>query len=207
MKSNKVNRAWIHEHVNDFYVKQAQKAGYRSRAAYKLIEIAERDQLFSSGMIIVDLGAAPGSWSQVCRERIGKSGKIIALDLLNMLPLDGVTFIQGDFSEEKVCEAIEFHLEGKLVDLILSDMSPNLAGIEMSDQARSINLAELALDFANNKVKPGVSFLVKIFQGSYVDQYIRDMRFHFNKVMIRKPKASRSKSKELYLLGLGKIIC
>lgn len=207
MKSNKASRAWINEHVNDFYVKQAQKVGYRSRAAYKLIEIAERDQLFSPGMIIVDLGSAPGSWSQVCHERIGKSGKIIALDMLMMLPLDGVVFIQGDFSEEKVCKIIEGHLAGELADLVLSDMSPNLAGIGMSDQARSINLAELALSFANNKLKPGGSFLVKIFQGSYVDQFIQDMRPHFKKVMIRKPKASRSRSRELYLLGLGKIIC
>lgn len=207
MKPNKVNKAWMHEHVNDYYVKQAQKAGYRSRAAYKLIEIADRDNLFNSGMIVVDLGAAPGSWSQVSSERIGNSGKVIALDLLNMLPLKGVTFIQGDFSEESVREEINSHLTGRLADLIISDMSPNLAGIGMSDQARSIYLAELALAFTNDKLKPGGSFLVKLFQGSFFDQYIKEMRNHFNKVMIRKPKASRARSKELYLLGLGKIIC
>lgn len=205
MKSTKTSKAWMAEHVNDFFVRQAKKEGYRSRAAYKLIEIAERDCLFRPGMIVVDLGAAPGSWSQVAVERIGKHGKVFALDLLEMSPLAGVTFIQGDFSEEVILKKLKSSLGKYSIDLIISDMSPNIAGIGISDHARSTHLAELALMFSREQLNPGGNFLVKFFQGSNFDQYLKEMRVSFKKTVIRKPKASRDRSSELYLLGLGKI--
>lgn len=205
MKSAKTSKAWMAEHVNDFFVKQAKKEGYRSRAAYKLIEIAERDQLFRPGMTVVDLGAAPGGWSQVALEKIGKHGRVFAVDMRAMASLPGVTFIQGDFSEESILKNLKSYIGKKPIDLVISDMSPNIAGIGVIDQARSIYLAELALIFSIEQLNPGGNFLVKTFQGSSFDQYVRDMRINFAKVAIRKPKASRDRSKELYLLGLGKI--
>lgn len=201
----KTSKAWMTEHVNDFFVKQAKKEGYRSRAAYKLKEIAERDQLFRAGMTVVDLGAAPGGWSQVAVENIGKHGRVFALDILEMPPLPGVTFIQGDFSEEAILQKFKTCLENYPIDLVISDMSPNIAGIGVSDHARSTYLAELALIFSKELLNPGGNFLVKFFQGSSFDQFLRDMRAIFHKVAIRKPKASRDRSSELYLLGLGKI--
>ncbi|MCO6428280.1 RlmE family RNA methyltransferase [Nitrosomonas communis] len=201
----KTSKAWMTEHVNDFFVKQAKKEGYRSRAAYKLKEIAERDQLFRAGMTVVDLGAAPGGWSQVAVENIGKHGRVFALDILEMPPLPGVTFIQGDFSEEAILQKFKTCLENYPIDLVISDMSPNIAGIGVSDHARSTYLAELALIFSKELLNPGGNFLVKFFQGSNFDQFLRDMRAIFHKVAIRKPKASRDRSSELYLLGLGKI--
>jgi 23S rRNA (uridine2552-2'-O)-methyltransferase len=205
MKPAKTSKAWMAEHVNDFYVKQARKEGYRSRAAYKLLEIAERDHLLQPGMTVVDLGAAPGGWSQVVVEKIGKHGKVFALDLLEMPPLPGVTFIHGDFSEEAILEKLKSCLGKCPIDLIISDMSPNIAGIGVSDHARSTNLAELALMFSREQLNPGGNFLVKFFQGSNFDQYLKEMRESFKKIVIRKPKASRDRSCELYILGLGKI--
>lgn len=204
MKRAKTSKAWMKEHVNDFFVKQARKEGYRSRAAYKLLEIIERDQILKPGMIVVDLGAAPGSWSQVVSHKVGNRGKIIALDILDMQPLPGVEFIQNDFREECAIHELKKHLGDHHPDLVISDMSPNISGIVVSDQARSMYLAELALAFALEQLNYGGNFLVKVFQGRDFDQFLRDMRTGFKSVMIRKPKASRDRSNELYLLGLDK---
>ncbi|WP_297325595.1 RlmE family RNA methyltransferase [Nitrosomonas sp.] len=204
MKRAKTSKAWMKEHVNDFFVKQARKEGYRSRAAYKLLEIIERDQILKPGMIVVDLGAAPGSWSQVVSHKVGNRGKIIALDILDMQPLPGVEFIQNDFREECAIDELKKHLGDHHPDLVISDMSPNISGIVVSDQARSMYLAELALAFALEQLNYGGNFLVKVFQGRDFDQFLRDMRAGFKSVMIRKPKASRDRSNELYLLGLDK---
>jgi len=192
------------EHVNDFFVKQSKKEGYRSRAAYKLLEIAERDHPFKSGMIVVDLGAAPGSWSQVASQKVGQKGKVIALDILEMAPLPGVEFIQDDFREERALLELRKHLEERRPDLVISDMAPNMSGIVVSDQARSMYLAELALAFTMEQLNYGGNFLVKVFQGRDFDQFHRDMRAGFKSVSVRKPEASRNRSNELYLLGLGK---
>ncbi|MBA2483366.1 MAG: RlmE family RNA methyltransferase [Nitrosomonas sp.] len=204
MKHAKTSKKWIKEHVNDFYVKQAKKDGYRSRAAYKLLEIADRYQLLKPGMTVVDLGASPGSWSQVVIQKTGRKGKLIALDLLDMEPLQGMDFIQGDFRETVILNALEEKLGNCSLDLVISDMSPNVSGIGISDQARSIHLAELALAFSMERLNPGKNFLVKVFQGRDFDQLLCAMRLGFHQVLIRKPKASRDRSKELYLLGLGK---
>lgn len=204
MKQAKTSKAWMKEHVNDFFVKQARKDGYRSRAAYKLLEIAERDHLLKPGMIVVDLGAAPGSWSQVVSQKVGSKGKVIALDILEMAPLPGVEFIQDDFREEHAVLELQKLLGEHQPHLVISDMSPNISGIVVSDQARSMYLAELALAFSLEQLNYGGNFLVKVFQGRDFDQFLRDMRAGFKSVMIRKPKASRDRSNELYLLGLGK---
>ncbi len=204
MKRAKTSKAWMREHVNDFFVKQARKEGYRSRAAYKLLEITERDHILKSGMVVVDLGAAPGSWSQVASQKVGHKGKVIALDILEMTPLPGVEFIQGDFTEEIALTELKKRLDGHQPDLIISDMAPNMSGIAVSDQARSMYLAELALAFAKEQLNYNGNFLVKVFQGRDFDQFLRDMRIGFKSVMIRKPKASRDRSNELYLLGFGK---
>lgn len=192
------------EHVNDFFVKQAKKEGYRSRAAYKLLEIADRDRLLKPGMIVVDLGAAPGSWSQVASQKIGHKGKVIALDILEMAPLPGVEFIQDDFREERALLELRKHLGEQQPDLVISDMAPNMSGIAVSDQARSMYLAELALAFSIEQLNYGGNFLVKVFQGRDFDSFIRDMRAGFSNVLVRKPEASRNRSNELYLVGLGK---
>ena len=204
MKQAKTSKAWMKEHVNDFFVKQARKEGYRSRAAYKLLEIIERDRILSPGMTVVDLGAAPGSWSQVAAYKVGAQGKVIALDILTMEPLSGVVFIQDDFREEHAMIELKKGFGDRQLDLVISDMAPNLSGIVVSDQARSMYLAELALAFTMERLNYGGNFLVKVFQGRDFDQFLRDMRTGFNKVMIRKPKASRDRSNELYLLGIGK---
>tara|TARA_R110002073_G_scaffold195786_3_gene354831 strand:+ start:1460 stop:2080 length:621 start_codon:yes stop_codon:yes gene_type:complete len=204
MKQAKTSKAWMKEHVNDFFVKQAKKDGYRSRAAYKLLEVAERDHILKAGMSVVDLGAAPGSWSQVATSKVGNKGIVIALDILEMIPLPDVICIQGDFREESVLIKLKNKLGERQLDLVISDMSPNLSGIAISDQARSMYLAELALDFSMRRLNHGGSFFVKVFQGRDFDQFLRDMRNEFSKVMIRKPKASRDRSTELYLLGSGK---
>jgi 23S rRNA (uridine2552-2'-O)-methyltransferase len=204
MKRSKTSKAWMREHVTDFFVKQAKKEGYRSRAAYKLIEIAERDHLLAPGMTIVDLGAAPGGWSQAASERLGSNGRVIAVDFREMLPLPGVTFIQGDFTEASVLAQLEETLGKCPVDLVISDMSPNISGIGVVDQARGMHLAELALEFSMRRLNSGGNFLVKVFQGSGFDEFLRNMRASFNRVVVRKPGASRGRSSELYLLGLGK---
>lgn len=204
MKRAKTSKAWMKEHVNDFFVKQAKKEGYRSRAAYKLLEITEKDQILKPGLTVVDLGAAPGSWSQVVSHKIGRGGKVIAVDILEMAPLPGVEFIQGDFREEYAIVELKKHLGNDQLDLVISDMSPNMSGIVISDQARSMYLAELALAFSMEQLNYGGNFLVKVFQGRDFDQFLFDMRAGFKNVTIRKPKASRDRSNELYLLGLGK---
>ncbi|MER2512892.1 MAG: RlmE family RNA methyltransferase [Nitrosomonas ureae] len=204
MKRAKTSKAWMREHVNDFFVKQARKEGYRSRAAYKLLEITEKDQILKPGLTVVDLGAAPGSWSQVASHKIGRGGKVIAVDILEMAPLPGVEFIQSDFREECAIVELKKHLGDDQLDLVISDMSPNMSGIVISDQARSMYLAELALAFSIEQLNYGGNFLVKVFQGRDFDQFLFDMRAGFKNVIIRKPKASRDRSNELYLLGLGK---
>ncbi len=204
MKRAKTSKAWMKEHVNDFFVKQAKKEGYRSRAAYKLLEITERDRILKPGLTVVDLGSAPGSWSQVASHKIGHSGKVIAVDILEMAPLPGVEFIQSDFREEYAAIELKKYLRNHQPDLVISDMSPNMSGIIISDQAKSMYLAELALAFSMEQLNYGGNFLVKVFQGRDFDQFLFDMRAGFKNVMIRKPKASRDRSNELYLLGLGK---
>ncbi|MDE2118855.1 MAG: 23S rRNA (uridine(2552)-2'-O)-methyltransferase RlmE [Betaproteobacteria bacterium] len=205
MKRSKTSKQWMHEHVSDPYVQRAQKEGYRSRAAYKLLEIAERDHLLKPGMVVVDLGATPGGWSQVVAARVGPGGKVIALDLLPLHPLHGVEFIQGDFREDSVLAQLEERLGGRQIGLVISDMAPNISGIGMADQARAMHLAELALDFSVRHLQPGGAFLVKVFQGAGFEDYVKLMRGYFARVVTRKPKASRDRSSELYLLGLERL--
>lgn len=207
MKPAKTSKTWMAAHVNDSFVQQARQAGYRSRAAYKLLEIDARDRLFVPGMTVVDLGSTPGSWSQVALSAVGQKGRVIALDILPMQPIPGVVFIQGDFRENKVLTELEQTLAEKKVDLVISDMSPNLTGIRVSDQAHSTYLAELALEFCDAHLNPGKSFLVKVFQGSGFESFRQLMQASFDKVVTVKPKASRDRSKEVYLLGRGKVIC
>ena len=192
----------MQEHVSDEFVKKAKRDGYRARAAYKLIEIDDKDQLIKPGMTIVDLGAAPGSWSQVAAERLKGNGRVIALDLLEMQPVAGVEFIQGDFREDQVLQQLENSLAGKQVDLVIADMAPNISGISIVDQSRAAYLTELALEFSVKWLKPGGHFLVKVFAGSGFDEIVKNMRSQFEKVVTRKPKASRDRSSEVYLLGL-----
>ncbi|CAG9933728.1 23S rRNA 2'-O-ribose U2552 methyltransferase [Candidatus Nitrotoga arctica] len=194
----------MHEHVNDSYVQRAQKEGYRSRAAYKLLEIDERDRLLKRGMVVVDLGAAPGGWSQVAAIKVAEGGKVIAVDLLPLHPIHGVEFIQGDFRDDSVMAQIESKLGGKKIGLVISDMSPNISGINISDQARAMHLAELALDFSLRHLQPSGTFLVKVFQGVGFEDYIKLMRSYFARVVTRKPDSSRDRSNELYLLGTSK---
>ncbi|HQS58204.1 MAG: 23S rRNA (uridine(2552)-2'-O)-methyltransferase [Gallionellales bacterium 35-53-114] len=205
MKPSKTSKQWMREHINDPYVQQAQKDGYRSRAAYKLLEIDERDHLLKPGMVVVDLGATPGGWSQIAANKVGDKGKVIALDLLPLAPLPRVEFILGDFREDSVLAQLEDKLGGKQIELVISDMAPNISGIDMTDQARSIYLAELALEFAVKHLKPGGMFLVKVFQGAGFEEYVKLMRTHFAKVASRKPKASRDRSSEVYMLGTGRL--
>jgi 23S rRNA (uridine2552-2'-O)-methyltransferase len=205
MKPTKTSKQWMREHINDPFVQLAQKDGYRSRAAYKLLEIDERDHLIKPGMVVVDLGATPGGWSQVAANKVGDKGKVIALDLLPLNPLPRVEFILGDFREDSVLAQLEEKLGGKQIGIVISDMAPNISGIDVSDQARSIHLAELALEFAALHLKPGGAFLVKVFQGAGFEDYVKAMRRHFAKVVSRKPKASRDRSSEVYMLGLDKI--
>jgi 23S rRNA (uridine2552-2'-O)-methyltransferase len=203
-KKHRFGKAWMHEHVTDPYVKEANRRGYRSRAAFKLLELAERDQLLRPGMTVVDLGAAPGSWSQVLRERIGGKSRIVAIDLLPMTGLPGVDVIQNDLESDEGLAAIEAALRGAPIDLVISDMSPNLSGIDVVDQARSIRLAELALDFAQTHLQPGGNLVVKVFQGAGLDAFQRAVRVHFEKVYLRKPKASRDRSREHYVVAKGR---
>jgi 23S rRNA (uridine2552-2'-O)-methyltransferase len=199
----KTSKAWMRQHVNDPYVKRAYAEGYRSRAAYKLQEIARKDKLLTAGMTVVDLGAAPGGWSQIAAETVGPTGRVIAVDLLEMAQVPGVTVIRGDFREQSTVDAIERALEGRAVDLVLSDMAPNLSGIASADQARSFELVELALEFASKHLKPHGNFLVKTFQGAGYEQLVGTLRRSFVQLQTRKPDASRSRSKEVYLLGKG----
>lgn len=200
----KSSRRWLKEHFSDSYVKKAQQVGYRSRSVYKLLELQERDKLFKRGMTIVDLGAAPGGWSQVATECVGEQGCVVALDILPMKPLKGVQFIQADFTEDESVELLLKEIPDTEVDWVLSDMAPNLSGIESVDQPRSIYLAELALEFAMKVLSKNGGFLVKVFQGEGFDEYLKRVKECFNKVTIRKPKASRGRSKEVYILARNK---
>lgn len=204
MKLSSRSKAWMQEHLNDEFVKRAKKEGYRARAAYKLIEIDDKDKLIKPGMIVVDLGAAPGSWSQVVKQRLKGQGRIIGLDLLDMQPIPGVEFIQGDFREESILKLLEEKLDNKLVDLVIADMAPNISGVKDADQAGATYLTELALEFSQQWLKPKGNFLVKVFIGYGFDDIVKRMRTEFDKVVTRKPKASRGRSSEVYLLGLGR---
>jgi 23S rRNA (uridine2552-2'-O)-methyltransferase len=202
-KKHRFGKAWMQEHVNDPYVQEAQRRGYRSRAAFKLIELDARDRLLRPGMRVVDLGAAPGSWSQVLRERLGPSGRIVAIDLLEMDPVAGVTFVQADFRDDEGLAALETALANAPVDLVVSDMAPNLSGIDPVDQARSVHLGELALEFAISHLREGGDLVVKVFQGSGLAELQRAIAARFAKVYVRKPKSSRDRSRETFLVGKG----
>jgi 23S rRNA (uridine2552-2'-O)-methyltransferase len=204
MKPTRTSKAWMMEHLNDPYVKLAQKDGYRARAAYKLMEIDDKDKLIKPGMTIVDLGSAPGSWSQVAVQRLKGQGKVIALDILDMQPIGGVTFLQGDFREEFVLRQLEQTLNKTQVDLVIADMAPNISGVKDVDQAGAAYLTELALEFSKDWLKPSGNFLVKVFIGAGFEEILQTMRQMFDKVVTRKPKASRDRSSEVYLLGLGR---
>lgn len=201
MARSKSSNRWLDEHVNDPYVKQAQVDGYRSRASYKLLGINEKDTLIRSGMRILDLGAAPGGWSQVASKLVGDRGQVIASDILPMDSMAGVTFIQGDFTEDSVFEAIMHAIDGAPVDVVISDMAPNISGVSVADQAASIYLVELALDMACQVLKPKGNFVAKVFQGEGSDAFIKTVKRHFKQVVIRKPEASRARSREVFVVG------
>ena len=204
MKRTRTSKAWMHEHVNDAFVKQAQKDGFRSRAAYKLMEIHEKYKLIKPGMNVVDLGSSPGSWSQVVAKLLQGKGHIIAMDLLPMDPIPRVDFIQGDFREEASLRELETYLNNSAIDLVISDMAPNITGIKTVDQPGVMYLTELALDFSLQWLKPSGHFLVKTFIGADFDELVKKMRPEFEKVITVKPKASRDRSSEVYLLGFAK---
>ncbi|MDQ1118667.1 23S rRNA (uridine2552-2'-O)-methyltransferase [Pseudoxanthomonas sp. SORGH_AS 997] len=203
-KRSQSSQRWLKEHFSDPYVKKAQAEGLRSRAAYKLEELIERDRLLKPGMTVVDLGAAPGGWSQYVRQAMGDNGRVVAMDILDMPSLAGVEFLHGDFREQAVLSQLEAMLGGAQVDLVLSDMAPNKSGVDAVDQPRAMHLAELAMDFADHHLRTGGAFLIKLFQGVGFDDYIRDLRKRYDKVVIRKPDASRKRSPEVYALGQGK---
>ncbi|MBB72770.1 MAG: 23S rRNA (uridine(2552)-2'-O)-methyltransferase RlmE [Legionellales bacterium] len=202
-KRSKSSHRWLREHFKDEFVQRAQKQGYRSRAVYKLLEIQEKDHLIGPAMTVVDLGAAPGGWSQLAREWVGPKGTIIGLDLLEIEPLAGVEFIQGDFTDDDVLTALNQLVGERNVDVVMSDMAPNTSGLTAVDQPRSMYLAELAMEFARQMLLPKGKFIVKLFQGEGFDEYVRAARATFTKVVIRKPKASRPRSREVYLVGVG----
>jgi 23S rRNA (uridine2552-2'-O)-methyltransferase len=202
---SKSSQRWLREHFSDPYVKKAQAEGLRSRAAYKLEELLERDRLLKPGMVVVDLGAAPGGWSQLVRRELGDRGRVIALDILEMPSLAGVDFIHGDFREPEALSRLEAVLDGAVVDLVLSDMAPNMSGVDAVDQPRAMYLAELARDFADAHLRTGGAFLTKLFQGEGFDDYIRDLRKRYTQVKVRKPDASRSRSNEVFAMANGKL--
>ncbi|MAY41999.1 MULTISPECIES: 23S rRNA (uridine(2552)-2'-O)-methyltransferase RlmE [unclassified Neptuniibacter] len=203
MAKSTSSERWLKEHFDDQYVKKAKEHGYRSRASFKLIELDEKDKLFKSGMTVVDLGAAPGGWSQIAAERVGDRGRVVASDILPMDGMAGVEFVQGDFTEEEVLNQILSALGEEPADLVISDMAPNMSGMSAVDQPAAMYLVELALDMAREVLKPGGNFVAKVFQGEGFDQYLLDMRKSFNKVVTRKPDSSRARSREVYLLGKG----
>jgi len=203
MARSKSSKGWLKEHFDDEYVARAQQDGYRSRAVYKLLEIQKKDHIIKRGMTVVDLGAAPGSWSQVVADMVGDDGRVIALDILPMDSLAGVEVITGDFQEQAVLDTLLETLGNRPVDLVLSDMAPNMSGMKGMDQPRAIYLTELALDLANQVLRKGGDILVKVFQGEGFEAYLRTLRASFEKVYTRKPDASRSRSREVYLLGKG----
>jgi len=203
VQRSKSSQNWLREHFNDPFVKQAQKDGYRSRASYKLLEIQEKDRLIRPGMTVVDLGAAPGGWSQVTSRLIGGQGRLIASDILEMDSIPDVTFIQGDFTEDEVFKQILAAIGNTQVDLVISDMAPNMSGLSAVDMPRAMFLCELALDLAGRVLRPGGDFLIKVFQGEGFDVYHKEVRKMFDKVQMRKPTSSRDRSREQYLLGRG----
>ena len=203
MARSKSSKRWLKEHFKDEYVRKAQESGYRSRAVFKLLEIQEKDRIIKPNMVVVDLGAAPGGWSEVARQLVGRNGRVIATDILPIDPIDGVEFLQGDFREEEVLKRLLGLIGEDRADLVLSDMAPNISGMDAVDQPRAMYLAELALDLARRILKPGGDFLVKVFQGEGSEEYIRALRQDFDKVIIRKPKASRPRSREVYILARG----
>lgn len=203
MTRSKSSHRWLREHFDDIWVTRAQAEGYRSRASFKLLEIHQRDNLFRPGMRVLDLGAAPGGWSQVAAKLVGDHGQVVASDVLPMEPIANVTFIQGDFREESVFRELLDTLHGGRVDLVMSDMAPNMSGNKAVDQPRAMYLAELALDMARHVLEPDGRFLVKVFQGEGFDQFRRDAQVTFRTLLTRKPEASRARSSEVYLLGSG----
>jgi 23S rRNA (uridine2552-2'-O)-methyltransferase len=203
MAKSRSSKEWLKEHFDDVYVKRSQEQGYRSRASFKLLEIQDKDRLIKPGMTVVDLGAAPGGWSQVAAQLVGDRGKVIASDILPMDSLPGVEFLQGDFTENEVFEALLASIGEEGADLVISDMAPNMSGMKEIDQPRAVYLAELALDLARSILKPGAYFLVKVFQGAGFQEFHRDMQTSFKAVKSRKPQASRARSREIYLLGAG----
>ncbi|MDQ3495713.1 MAG: 23S rRNA (uridine(2552)-2'-O)-methyltransferase RlmE [Pseudomonadota bacterium] len=202
---SKSSQRWLKEHFSDPFVKKAQAAGLRSRAAYKLEELLARDRLLKPGMVVVDLGAAPGGWSQWLRQALGEQGRVIALDILEMPPLAGVEFLHGDFRDDVVLSRLESALGGRSVDLVLSDMAPNKSGVDTVDQPRAMHLAELAMAFADAHLRPGGAFVTKLFQGVGFDEFVRQLRRRYARVAIRKPEASRKRSPEVYALAHGKL--
>lgn len=203
MARSKSSNNWMQEHFDDEYVKKAQAMGFRSRSTFKLIEIQEKDKIIKSGMNVIDLGAAPGGWSEYARKIVGKKNKVIALDLLDIDPIEGVDFIHGDFREDHVLDELYKVLDGAAIDLVMSDMAPNISGNKAMDQPRSVYLAELALETVQTVLNEGGTFLIKMFQGSGYDEYKREVSKSFSTVLIRKPKASRSRSNEIYILAKG----
>jgi 23S rRNA (uridine2552-2'-O)-methyltransferase len=203
MARSKSSGSWLQEHVNDPFVKQAQRDGYRSRSSYKLIQLNERDRLIRPGMLIVDLGSAPGGWSQVATRLAGEHARVVATDILPMEPLKNVDFIQGDFTAEAVLNQVLESLGGRKPQLVICDIAPNISGVDSADQASSMYLVELALDFVRRALEPKGDFVVKVFQGAGSDAYIKDVRTSFDKVFVRKPAASRPRSREVYLVAKG----
>ncbi|WP_221800642.1 23S rRNA (uridine(2552)-2'-O)-methyltransferase RlmE [Oceanobacter mangrovi] len=203
MARSKSSAGWLKEHVDDIYVQKAQQDGYRTRASYKLIELDEKDELMRKGMTVVDLGSAPGGWSQVVVQRVGDHGTVIASDILPMDSIAGVDFIQGDFTEESVFNALMDRIGNKPVELVISDMAPNMSGVSSIDQPGSMYLVELALDMARQVLAPNGNFVAKVFQGEGYDDYLKELRGSFAKVLIRKPKASRPRSREVYVVAKG----
>jgi 23S rRNA (uridine2552-2'-O)-methyltransferase len=204
MARSKTSKAWLKEHVSDPYVQRAKAQGYRSRAAFKLLEIDTRDRLFKPGQVVVDLGAAPGGWSQVAATKVGSAGRVLALDLLPMVAIPGVTFIQGDFTTDPVLSMLDEQLQASPVDLVLSDMAPNISGVSVADQARSVYLCELAVSFAVDHLTAEGVLLMKTFQGAGFPELLKTMRGRFATVVSRKPDASRDRSSEMYLLARGR---
>jgi len=202
-RKHRFGKAWMHDHTHDHWVQEARRLGFRSRAAFKLLEIGEKDDLFRPGIRAVDLGAAPGSWSQVLKQKLGLRAAIVAIDLLEMPPITGVTMIKGDFAADAGLAEVEAALGGRNVDLVVSDMAPNLTGIDGVDRARGVHLADLALEFAVAWLEPGGDLAVKMFQGDGFDAFVASVRPHFRKTYVRKPKASRDRSREVFVVGKG----
>ncbi len=203
MARSKSSQRWLREHFDDEYVKRAQREGFRSRAVYKLKEMQEKDRLLKPGMVVVDLGAAPGGWSQLACSHVGKKGVVVAMDILPMEPLPDVEFIEGDFREDETLDRLLSVIDNRPIDLVMSDIAPNITGMDAVDQPRAMYLVELAVDFAEKVLKPDGALLLKVFHGEGFDELIRQLRSRYNKVQIRKPKASRPRSREVYALARG----